>query len=70
LRATCSEAAAVEKDDGPRDSIYHLQLARVARLKADATDDPDLARRLREAAIRHERKARRLQNPSQPPSVI
>lgn len=45
-----------------RDSIYYLQLARVARLKADATDDADLARRLREAAIRHERKARRLAN--------
>lgn len=45
-----------------RDSIYYQQLARVARLKADATDDPDLARRLREAAIRHERKARQLAN--------
>ena len=43
-----------------RDAIYYLQLARVARLKADATDDPDLARRLREAAVRHERKARQL----------
>jgi len=43
-----------------RDAIYHLQLARVARQKADATDDADLARRLREAAIRHERKARQL----------
>jgi TfoX/Sxy family transcriptional regulator of competence genes len=47
-------------DDEARDSIYYLQLARVARLKADATDDPDLARRLREAAIRHERKARQI----------
>ncbi len=44
----------------PRDDIYYLQLARVARLKADATDDPDVARRLREAAIKHERMARRL----------
>lgn len=44
----------------PRDSIYYLQLARVARLKADTTNDADLARRLREAAIRHERKARQL----------
>ncbi len=43
-----------------RDAIYHQQLARVARQKADATDDADLARRLREAAIRHERKARQL----------
>ncbi len=43
-----------------RDSIYYIQLARVARMKADATDDPDLARRLREAAIKNERKARQL----------
>ncbi len=42
------------------DAIYYAQLARVARLKANATDDADLARRLREAAIRHERKARKL----------
>lgn len=43
-----------------RDEIYYLQLARVARQKADASDDPDVARRLREAAIKHERTARRL----------
>ena len=43
-----------------RDAIYYEQLARVARLKADAAGDPDLARRLREAAIKHERKARQL----------
>jgi hypothetical protein len=43
-----------------RDAIYYLQLARVARMKADATDDADLARRLREAAVRNERKARKL----------
>ena len=43
-----------------RDEIYYLQLARVARQKADATEDADLARRLREAAIKHERMARRL----------
>ncbi len=43
-----------------RDEIYYLQLARVARQKADATDDADVARRLREAAIKHERMARRL----------
>ena len=42
------------------DAIYYAQLARVARLKANATDDADLARRLREAAIKHERKARKL----------
>jgi nucleoside-diphosphate-sugar epimerase len=43
-----------------RDAIYYEQLARVARLKADASLDKDVARRLREAAIRHERKARQL----------
>lgn len=43
-----------------RDSIYYEQLARVARRKADASDDPFLALRLREAAIKHERMARRL----------
>jgi len=43
-----------------RDEIYYLQLARVARQKADATSDADLARRLREAAIKHERMARQL----------
>ncbi len=43
-----------------RDSIYYEQLARVARLKADTSDDPHLALRLREAAIKHERMARRL----------
>lgn len=43
-----------------RDAIYHEQLARVARLKADASDDADVARHLREAAIKHERKARQL----------
>ena len=43
-----------------RDAIYYLQLARVARMKADTTDDADLARRLREAAVKNERKARRL----------
>ena len=43
-----------------RDAIYYEQLARVARLKADASDDPFLARRLREAAIRNERLARGL----------
>ncbi len=43
-----------------RDAIYYEQLARVARLKADASDDPFLARRLREAAILNERLARRL----------
>lgn len=43
-----------------RDAIHYLQLARYARLKADQTEDADLARRLREAAIKHERMARRL----------
>lgn len=44
------------------DSIYHTQLARAARVKADQLEDPDIARRLREAAVRHERMARRLQH--------
>jgi hypothetical protein len=43
-----------------RDAIYYEQLARIARLKADASPDKDLARRLREAAVKHERKARQL----------
>jgi hypothetical protein len=43
-----------------RDAIYYEQLARVARLKAAAAKDPDLSLRLREAAIKHERKARQL----------
>lgn len=53
-----------------RDSIYYMQLARHARLKADATEDADLARRLREAAVKHERLARKLraQDGKQPPS--
>lgn len=42
------------------DSIYYVQLARAARVKADTLDDPDVARRLREAAVRHERMARKL----------
>ena len=47
-----------------RDAIYYEQLARVARMKASATDDPFLAIRLREAAIRHERMARKLRRDS------
>jgi len=43
-----------------RDAIYYQQLARIARLKADSCGDADVARRLREAAIVHERTARRL----------
>jgi hypothetical protein len=43
-----------------RDSVYHFQLARAARLKAAATKDVDLSIRLREAVILHERKARQL----------
>jgi len=42
------------------DSDYHLRLASEARLRADNSDDLDLARRLREAAVLHERKARKL----------
>ncbi len=43
-----------------RDAIYYAQLARVARRQADASEDPDVARRLKEAAIKYERKARQL----------
>lgn len=51
-----------------RDAIYYEQLARVARQKADASADPFLARRLREAAIKHERMARTLRRKdSEPP---
>ena len=49
-----------------RDSIYYEQLARVARLKAAATNDPYLALRLREAAIKHERMARRMRRLGEP----
>ncbi len=38
-----------------RDAIYFQQLARVARMKADASGDPRLARALREAAVTDER---------------
>ena len=43
-----------------RDSIYSEQLARIARANAAATTDRDVALRLKEAAIKHERKARKL----------
>lgn len=43
-----------------RDVSVHEALARAARAKADGNADADLARRLREAAIKHERMARRL----------
>jgi hypothetical protein len=42
------------------DPIYYDQLARVARRKASVCGDRDLALRLREAAIKHERTARKL----------
>ncbi|HET9628523.1 MAG TPA: hypothetical protein VFP14_03470 [Novosphingobium sp.] len=42
------------------DYDYHMQLALAARQRADASDDADLSRRLREVAIRHERRARTL----------
>lgn len=49
-----------------RDTVYYQQLARVARLKAAGTGDADLARRLREAAVRYERKARQLDMAGKP----
>ena len=44
-----------------RNAEHYAELAKAARLRADNTEDLDLARRLREAAVRHERYARRLQ---------
>jgi len=46
--------------DEIHDAIYYEQLARAARRKADTIDDADVARRLREIAGKHERKARQL----------
>jgi hypothetical protein len=46
--------------DQPHEAIYFVQLARAARLKADQTSNIDLAIRLRETAVRYERKARQL----------
>ena len=43
-----------------RDAIYYEQLARVARSRAAASDDADVRLRLREAAVRHERRARQI----------
>lgn len=43
-----------------RDSIYHAQLARKARQIASTHSDPIVARHLREAAIMHDRRARKL----------
>ena len=43
-----------------RDATYYEQLARVARMKATTSEDKDVALRLREAAIKNERKARQL----------
>ena len=42
------------------DHDYHLRLAAEARQRANASDDADVARRLREIAIKHERRARML----------
>jgi hypothetical protein len=47
-----------------RDATYYELLARVARLKANASGDKDVALRLREAAIKNERKARQLRRTS------
>lgn len=55
--------------DELRDHLYYMQLARVARLKAAATEDADLARRLREAAIKNERKARQINRRESAPDL-
>lgn len=43
-----------------RDSIYYEQLARKARQIAAGHPDPDVARHLREAAVKHDRLARKI----------
>lgn len=43
-----------------RDSIYFEQLARAARQLAAGHPDPDVARHLREAAVKHDRVARKM----------
>lgn len=43
-----------------RDASTYEELARAARQKADEADDADLKVRLREQAVRYERKARQL----------
>ena len=50
------------------DSEYHAKLAKAARQRVDVSDDADLARRLREAAVKHERMARRLRRLAEPRS--
>jgi len=40
------------------DSEYHAHVARAARQRADASEDADVTRRLRELAVKHERMAR------------
>ena len=45
----------------PRDAIYYRQLARQARRMASAHGDADVARRLRETAVKHDATARQLQ---------
>jgi len=47
------------------DYDYHVKLALAARQRADTCDDADLSRRLREAAIKHERRARMLKRQAQ-----
>jgi hypothetical protein len=42
------------------DIIHYQLLAKEARRRADSTEDPDLARRYREIAVKHERAARKL----------
>jgi len=46
--------------DEIRDSIYYAQLARHGRKLASEHEDADVARHLREAAVRHDRKSRQL----------
>jgi hypothetical protein len=48
-----------------RDSIYYAQLARHGRKLASEHEDADVARHLREAAVRHDRKSRQLRRAEQ-----
>lgn len=49
-----------DADGAPRDAVYFRQLARQARKIASGHSDPDVARRLREIAVRHEHRASQL----------
>jgi hypothetical protein len=43
-----------------RNAEHYAELAKATRQRADTSDDPDLARRLREVAVKREAHARKL----------